>query len=71
MISVNSTLKPVPPPLILYDFKTLGRVSQATLTGLIIIAVYQATALAVWYGPWWAGVMGWLEPALGKWLGRN
>ncbi len=58
-------------PLLIYDFRTLGRLSRATVIGLVIFAVYQAIALLVWYSPWWTEVMAWIEPALADALGRS
>lgn len=51
-------------PLVLFDLKTLGRLSQATVIGGAILLAYQAIALLVWDSSWWLATVNAFEAML-------
>ncbi len=42
--------------LVVYDYKTLGKLAHATKVGLITFLVYQGLTLAIWDTPLWLGL---------------
>ena len=52
-------------PLFIFDIRTLGRVSQATLIGVSILLTYQVIAMLVWDSAWWLNTVNVIEAWFG------
>jgi len=42
--------------LVIYDFRSIGRLANATKVGLVIFAIYQLIAVVVWDSALWLGI---------------
>ncbi len=56
-------------PLLVYDLRTLGRLSQATIIGIGILLSYQTLAVLVWDSHWWISTVNSIEAVLGQFFG--